>query len=216
MGMGVMTPAAPSPPPTAANLFAAASQGDTARVESELRAIIQAQASESGAAEGDAHAKDPFTAMTNGWMPVHAAAAKGHLGALRLLTEHYNARMGQGESQGTPLLALVTESGRSALHLAAERGHLNCLRYLVEMCGAPEEDGGGGSSGEGSGGGSCDVLLEKDASGNTALHLAAHRGHADVVRYVLRRSLACATVESEDGMTACHVAAAGGQVQVSE
>ncbi len=208
-GGGLCQPGAPAPqpPPRTSPIFLAASRGDAAALR---RHLLEE--------EGDNEAAGSFT---NGWLPVHAAAAKGHAECLRVL--HEARYPGRGE-----LLGALTEAsaGRmNALHLAARAGHLACVQYI---CGAAAKDGTKGEEGKrgsspgspesGAGGhsaGAAAMALPDGRTGATALHLAAHGGHEEICRTLVKAaggSGAAAAVANDEGMTPLLVAAASGQL----
>lgn len=84
-----------------------------------------------------------------------------------------------------------------ALHYAAARGHLHICSFLVNSCGA--------------------MLLE-DTSGETAVHVAAYKGNASILRLLIDASsespLEAAQAADSDGWTALHNACSRGWLDI--
>eukprot|EP01047_Picozoa_sp_COSAG01_P030191 COSAG01_NODE_2097_length_8434_cov_116.410678_3_plen_1492_part_00 len=132
------------------------------------------------------HAGASSTATdAKGRTALHAAAANGHVEALRcLLSAEVGAAL---EAKG--------QDGRTALHMAAQNGRVEALRYLLSAEVGAE-------------------LEAKDQDGSTALHKAAFHGHVEALRYLLSAEVG-AEVEAkyQDGSTALHRAARNGHVE---
>jgi ankyrin repeat protein len=162
--------AAPPAPPSA--LYAAASSGDAERVTAML-----------ALASPDAR--------TNGWLALHAAAAKGHAACVEALVK----------SQGDAALSARTAAGELAVHLSAKHGHLDCLRFFGG-CGPITDEPG-----------SVRLIDALDSNGHAPLHHASHGGHLDAVKWLLDAG-ADPRVSTPEGMTPLLVAAAKGEVGV--
>jgi hypothetical protein len=88
------------------------------------------------------------------------------------------------------------KTGYTPLQYAASRGHLDIARHLVDECGA--------------------LVDMVDPSGDTALHKAAYKGHAALVRFLCERGggKVAAEEEDSDGWTPLHNAASRGWLDV--
>lgn len=154
--------------------FLAASKGD----HIQLRKILETS--------------QPPTAFHNGWLPLHAAASKGHLACLKVLHE---------SQYGASILGALTDVAcgkRNALHLAAKNGHVECVRFICSIAG-----------------GAAAVSLPDGASGATPLHLAVHGGHEDTCRLLVNiGGVDSVTVANDESMTPLMVAAASGHLRV--
>jgi ankyrin repeat protein len=130
-------------------------------------------------------------AATDGKTPLAVAAEHGQLGMVRLLVQrganlsaadlldraalHLAASMGHEEvvsfllsQEGQATTATTRSSAKTPLMLASEQGHLGAVQLLVQH---REAQG----------------LDERDKDGWTAMHWAAHEGHAEVVRFLLSK-----------------------------
>jgi len=105
-------------------------------------------------------ADDLHVRNTNGWKPLHYAAANGRLEVVRAIVE--NTRM----TIKGPQLNEPADGGMTALHLAAQQGHLKVVEYL-ESQGA--------------------YIYSLDYSDYTPLHLASQGNHPDVVEFLIKQ-----------------------------
>jgi len=165
-------------------------------------------------------------AATNlGATPLHVAAEQGHLAMASLLLEAKASH------------AAVTDAGLQPLHFAAENGHGPIVRLLLDRRAAASAQTSSGhtplhvcaASQKASPAmllSAARVLLTHAAGalasidaptllGFTALHLAALKGHEEMVQLLLA-SGASADVPTATGHTALHVAAEKGQSGVVE
>ena len=141
------------------------------------------------------------TSDSSGNTPIMAAVLAGHETITSLLKERY--KVDNESEEGKPLthaelkpkiVDLTVQA--SCLLTAAKRGSVIIVRALLSDP-------------------SCE-LLARDEEGNTALHIAASRGHHDVVlelasRYMARPSEASAGVNN-GGQTPLHLACSGGWI----
>jgi ankyrin repeat protein len=135
------------------------------------------------AAAGALHASHSglsFTRLINaaddaGWTPLHSAVSSGHVGAIRFLLEH-----------GADARA-ATKRGRTVLHYL--KGSEPVAELVVPALGSAD----------------LNILNAQDELGHTALHRAAARGEAGVVRLLLDHGCS-ANVRDCDGNTALHSA----------
>jgi cytohesin len=149
---------------------------------------------------------------------LHAAAARGAVGALGLLlnsTEGPNPSLRLADSGAMPLhlaalnghencvlrlvtagvgLDDVTTAGDAPLHLAVFHHRQSCVMRLVEA--------------------GANVNQPRRSDGVTPLHLAAMRGGADIARLLLE-SGASATAEDQGGVTPAECAAAAGHFDLA-
>jgi cytohesin len=180
--------AAPSPAVAVSDgpsIFDAAKAGDVARIQALLKTAPDVAALHDTAFGGT---------------PLHWAALRGQLDAARVLLEG-GADVGAENNDGeTPLevahranhrdvetlLARASKTPKARLFAAAREGDAGAVRKLLE-----QQPG---------------LVLERDtAFGATALHWAALRGHADVVKLLLKRG-AVATAVNAAGETPLDVA----------
>ncbi|XP_059836098.1 ankyrin repeat and death domain-containing protein 1A-like isoform X1 [Hypanus sabinus] len=147
-----------------------------------------------------------------GMTPVLLAASHGNLTILQTLvkagaTVTARNRLGQtllhcAALQGHPsVIRYVAEdlegipvddpdqNGKTPLLLAAESGHSDVLRLLRDL--------------------GCD-LRAVDKESNSALHLAARRGHAELLPYLM--PAICSDAQNQDGLTPLHLAAQAGHL----
>ena len=135
----------------------------------------------------------------NGNTPLKSASIARHNEIILLLLQKCKVCIGietKEESDLNPENICIT-GGSSCLLAAAKQGSLGVVRALVSHP-------------------SCD-LLATDEEGNTALHIAASRGHQDVVlelasRYITPSDEACAGVNNE-GQTPLHLACYKGWIK---
>ena len=168
-----------------ANVNAANSFGETALHKASARGSLEIvrYLLESGA-DVDARDKDGETAL-------YFASARGGLGNIRCLCE-------AGAS-----VDVVGESGKTPLHLVVERVSAEFVRYLVELgadvnapiAGEPAKSGTIYFSG----------FPEYGEPGETALHIAAKKGEAEIVRILLEAG-ADLEAKNGDGETALQLA----------
>jgi ankyrin repeat protein len=146
----------------------------------------------------------------DGWLPLHAAATRGSVRAIRALV---------------PLVEDINAGGLghlTALHSAAANGHGDSLRVLLEHGAKPDvrDDNGWTPLHSAAVNGHAEavrLLLEGGADINarlayewTGLHLAAQEGHDEVAEVLLKRGV---EVDSRltNGWTPLHIAARHGR-----
>jgi len=105
-------------------------------------------------------ADDLHVRNTNGWKPLHYAAASGNLEVVRAIVESTRMTI-KGAQLNEP-----ADGGVTALHLAAHQGHLRVVEYL-ESQGAH--------------------IYSLDYGGYTPLHLASKENHPDVVNFLINQ-----------------------------
>ena len=148
--------------------------------------------------------KEMYVKDNNGNTPIMAASLAGHKTLVSLLKERYKVAidskegelLNHKEDKHKPKLSDQTEAS-SCLLAAAKQGSLGVVRALVSHP-------------------SCD-LLARDEEGNTALHIAASRGHHDVVlelasRYTAPSGEVYAGVNNK-GQTPLHLACRNGWIK---
>ena len=147
----------------------------------------------------------------NGNTPLHFAAREGHLDVVRVLVSELKADVNASDSDGT-----------TALHCAAREGHLDVVRVLISELKLDVFDNNGitplqfpayiywGA-----------LVSELKANVNvcnndgiTPLHLAASRGHLDVVRVLISEFKADVNASNSNGTTPLHEAASRGHLDV--
>lgn len=154
---------------------------------------------------------DPNVEALGGLVPIYMAAASGHLAVVRELVaagadvevrSPWNPLRIASANGHTAIVAFLLDLGASAeghgvapIHAAAAAGHVAVLELLVD---------GGAAVGR--------VTLDGFES---ALTIAAHRGHEHVIRWLLGRG-ADPNHDNREGRTALHVAAEGGHVTIVE
>ncbi len=94
--------------------------------------------------------------------------------------------------------AAVVYTGETTLHIAAKNGSMQDLQDLINSLNSSDQQ---------------DVFSYKDNKNWTALHVAANRGHVEVVRALLGANAASDAWDSK-GRTALHLAANQGHVEV--
>jgi hypothetical protein len=116
-----------------------------------------------------------------------AAVYEGDVDYIRLFL------LGDEDSEPEPgiTLELPDARGLPILHRLAVIGHLEALRFLLNEAGA-------------------DVNQRETAYGQTALHLAASKGHVEVVELLLGAGADCLALDNAGGWSAVHAAARGG------
>jgi ankyrin repeat protein len=151
-------------------------------------------AASSGSAEqlADAISSGSSDTRVNGWLAVHAAAAKGHAKCVELLVK----------AQGGAALLSRTAAGELALHLCAKHGHLECLTFLLGR------DDSSASSDDRT------LVDTPDEKGYSPLHHASYGGHLDTVQWLIESGKANSKAATSEGMTPLLVAAAKGEVAV--
>lgn len=102
---------------------------------------------------------------TNGTAPAHVAAQQGHMQCIQTIVRH----------AGAQALAATNKRGLTLAHFAANMGRLGCLETIEQLGGAEASFGA------------------KSHKKSTPLHLAAAKGHASCVRFLLcQRTAPCA------------------------
>ncbi|KAL7849301.1 hypothetical protein SRHO_G00209240 [Serrasalmus rhombeus] len=149
-----------------------------------------------------------------GALPVHYAAASGHLTCLKLLTSH-----------SPRCVDRQMATGATPLYLACQEGHLHVVEYLVKDCGADvhlrTQDGMSPLHAAAHMGhyglvvwlGSfTDVDVScQDQNGATALHFAASEGHHRILERLLL--LGARVLRDSWGGTPLHDAAENGELE---
>ncbi|KNC51486.1 ankyrin [Thecamonas trahens ATCC 50062] len=125
------------------------------------------------------HAADSARPDTDGLLPIHYAAAAGNIEACKVLAK--------AEPECLNALDENPGSRRSPLQHALATGPPAVALALIRLGADPELH---------------------DGLGHTALHHAAHSGHADAVHYMLAKHPHIANVSSPSEHTALHAAAA--------
>ncbi|XP_042686925.1 histone-lysine N-methyltransferase EHMT1 isoform X1 [Centrocercus urophasianus] len=105
--------------------------------------------------------------------PLHAAAESGHVDICHMLIQAGANIDSCSEDQRTPLME------------AAENNHLETVKYLIKAGALVDPKQSGRHSPDLLMSERRGFLLLKDAEGSTCLHLAAKKGHYDVVQYLL-------------------------------
>jgi len=136
-----------------------------------------------------------------GLSPIHLAAREGNLGILRKLLQRSKDAVddeevteGQQEA-GLPVVFDASNGVLSPLHLAASHGHLEIVRELLKYARYKSQRGRATALLLAAAGGYADLVEEflkseittlvQDPEGNTALHLATQKQHADIVAQLL-------------------------------
>ncbi|KIW63768.1 hypothetical protein PV04_08746 [Phialophora macrospora] len=166
--------------------------------------------------------------------PVHLAAKKGFLDILKLLLDALEQAKPatSAEFEETNELSIMTkfqideEEEESPLQLAARAGHIEIVRELLRRHVIDEDRKKDISvavyrSAVIGYGAVVKVLLDHDANciaededGNTALHLAASRGHSEVLTQFLERPQFNINEANSSGWTTLHKAAELGNVEI--
>lgn len=120
----------------------------------------------------------------HGQTPLHLAAENDHSEVVQLFLQHR-----------PELATLANVEGATCTHIAAAKGSVAVIRELLRF------NQGGTSS------------LHNKANGSYPLHLAAARGHTEVVKVLLEAG-ASAGDEDSEGMTAIHLAAQSGHIHI--
>ena len=136
--------------------------------------------------------------------PLHMAAScgRGEV-ALTLITEFgcdanlpnnngYTSLHRACQYEYASVLATI-KHGDTPLHIAASRGHDECVEALLQLD-AP--------------------IMQRNAAGKTALHLAIESGRSSIVRIFIKHASVFATTEDDD--TPLHIAAARGHGECVE
>jgi ankyrin repeat protein len=159
------------------------------------------------------HQKNKYTGCT----ALHKACEKGYTELVKILLHN-----------GSNLFEL-TKDGDSALHLAAENGHQNMIELLVDAGINVNITGNYGNTALHY----CFtkgylnvaiLLLNRNANvnaiddeGQTCLYKSCVDGHINMVKYLLESNyLNLIHIKAHDGMTALHVAALHGNVEIIE
>lgn len=95
----------------------------------------------------------------NGTAPAHVAAQQGHVECIRTIAHH----------AGREVIGVTNKRGLTLAHFAANMGRLGCLEVIEQLGGAATTFGA--------------TSVKK----STPLHLAAAKGHASCVRFLLRQ-----------------------------
>ncbi|KAF8417411.1 ankyrin repeat-containing domain protein [Tirmania nivea] len=144
---------------------------------------------------------------------LHVAAAKGHIGRVKVLIE-----------KGATIDA-ITKNDWTALHVASRNGHIEVMKVLLDRganIDATDKDNWTALhlAAESSHMEVVIMLLDRGATIHatdkdnwTALHLAVLNGHVEVVKVLLNRG---ATIDArdKDNWTALHLAAQNGHMEV--
>ena len=96
---------------------------------------------------------------TNGTAPAHVAAQQGHVECIRTIAQH----------AGIEVISATNNRGLTLAHFAANMGRLGCLEAIEQLGCAATSFGA------------------KSSKKSTPLHLAAAKGHASCVRFLLRQ-----------------------------
>lgn len=142
--------------------------------------------------EADVHRRD-----NRGDTPLHFAARNGQAEVLRILRD----------AGAYPLEK--NSHGSLPIHVAVNGGHTSCVKYFLDTTVGKED---------------LDqeeprfspLVLCADDSGVTPLHIAAHRGHVDIVLCLLRYGDIAELLSAKDsfGAVPLHMAAAAGHLHV--
>ncbi len=113
-----------------------------------------------------------------------SAASKGDLNFVQKMLD---------EEEGQQQKAPATKTVRSAIQATSQNGHLTVLQLLARKF--PEE-------------------INSTCQGKTALHVAAHAGHLEVIEFLLNESLGLLEARDDEGDSALHYAAYGKRIEV--
>ncbi|CDP14767.1 unnamed protein product [Coffea canephora] len=112
-----------------------------------------------------------------GLLPIHMAASQGHVDIIQLMVQDRPDSREQ-----------LTLQGQNILHIAAKSGKCRALERMLKM---PELE---------------KLINEKDADGNTPLHVATIYGHPKVVSSLTWDERVILQLENKDGLTALDIA----------
>ena len=161
----------------------------------------------------DINAKDK-----DGHTPLHLAAHDGHLETAKVIL-----------SQADCIVNLPDNNQQTPLHYAAQNGHLNVVEHLIEVhaCDPMITDEKGISPFHlAAGNGKLSIvrfMLSKgncnpqqlDVNGCSSLHLVSQEGHLDVAKLLVTQcKCSCMLRDKQNGVTALHLAAINGHVQL--
>ena len=152
--------------------------------------------------------------------PVHWAAEAGKLAVLRCMVEQY----------GASVLLTPGDDGLNPLQFAIRKEHMDCVSYILETClGSIKSKNKFGQNAihEAAKTGNTeifnylitradteDIHARDENNGNTALHLAAAWGRAEVVEILLNASDRILATKNNDPSTAAHLAAVSGHLPI--
>eukprot|EP00756_Hemistasia_phaeocysticola_P044544 Hpha_TRINITY_DN18349_c0_g1::TRINITY_DN18349_c0_g1_i1::g.158254::m.158254/K10380/ANK; ankyrin len=175
----------------------------TGESERETTAEYSAAATfHSAAAEGDIPTLQKLVAV---YPPAQRAAAVNTVDEDGLTPLHYASYIGDGTTVafllrcGADATAREPETGRTPMLAAVAHGHAQLLELFFAV------QGGGPTQ-----------PSQRDALGNTALHLAAIHDRRDCANALLQRTSALVRARAEDGSLPVHAAAARGSAGVLE
>ncbi|KAJ4161618.1 uncharacterized protein LMH87_007648 [Akanthomyces muscarius] len=139
------------------------------------------------------HRADVMLSASNGLVPLHEAAARGHDAVVRILLRENDADVDRRSSRGL-----------TALHLAAGAGHLATVKLLLQHKASANAASIDGVS----------PLHCAANAGVDANRAGATLGdHVAIVELLLRHN-ACATAATTDGVSPLHCAANAGHPQI--
>jgi len=149
-----------------------------------------------------------------GWTALHSAAAEGHIGCVKLLTEKDPTTINEITNDGDTALYLAAQNGHfeiviflikseanlfitesygwTVLHIAAANRHLECAKLLTET--------------------DPTTINKITNDGETALYLAAQNGHVEVVDFLIKSGADLSIRGKGAGWTVLYSAAANGRL----